>query len=361
MGKLHNSLIDEIFDTKITEDDKNNMKHGGILALQNIMLDNLEDYPGHDYPLYEGAQLDDLVESIKAHGIMTPLVVRGWKEADSNQFRFQILSGHNRRNAGLLAGVKEAPAHVKWNLSDDEAQIYVDTTNLIQRGFSDLLPSHKARILERQYGNIFSQGRRTDIENEILNLEKGLNFNAENTFAHIEQKYNSREIVAQSYGLNRSDVARYLRVGKLIEPLKELLDAGKIGLIAAVNVSFLSERQMVQVDRVLRGGDGKLDVKRSALLREYDRRRKLDDETIRQILAGEIKEKSKKPNRMPAVKVRREIFLEHFGDAPPAEAEGIVEGLLAARKLYKERYGGELTADALMTALGGRQEREKEG
>ncbi len=92
---------------------------------------------------YEGERLDDMVESIKEHGILNPVIV--WQDGDG----YEMLAGHNRQMAGKLAGLTEIPAIVKTNLTEEEAYVYVIETNVIQRGYAILVceefrcPYHK--------------------------------------------------------------------------------------------------------------------------------------------------------------------------------------------------------------------------
>ncbi len=83
-----------------------------------------------------------------------------------------MLAGHNRQNAGRLAGLTEIPAIVKRDLSEKEAYVYVIETNVIQRGFAELLPSEKAAVLAERYEKVISQGKRNDILQEIARAER---------------------------------------------------------------------------------------------------------------------------------------------------------------------------------------------
>lgn len=89
--------------------------------------------PFHDHPfrLYEGDRLEDMVQSIKDHGVLNPVIVR--KAARG----YEMLAGHHRTNAAKLAGLTEVPAIVKTDLSDEDAYVYVIETNLLQRSFTD--------------------------------------------------------------------------------------------------------------------------------------------------------------------------------------------------------------------------------
>ena len=137
----------------------------------DLLMDEIEerDVPRgiHDHPfhLYEGERLEDMIASVKEHGILNPVIVQ---KIDGG---YEMLSGHNRMNAAKLAGLKEVPAIVKTDLSEGEAYVYVIETNLMQRSFSDLLISEKAAVLKARYEKGSCQGKRNDIMREIARLE----------------------------------------------------------------------------------------------------------------------------------------------------------------------------------------------
>ena len=192
-------------------------------------IDVIQPFDNHPFRLYEGERLEDMVKSIKMYGILTPVIVR--KLGEHN---YEMLSGHNRQNAARLAGIHEIPAIVKGNISDSDAYVYVIETNLMQRSFSDLLPSEKAAVLSEKYGKVCDQGRRNDILKELELLESG-----QSTSGQIGQKLQGRDALAKEYGLSSRVVARYLRINELIPPLKNLLDSDVISQAVAVELSYL--------------------------------------------------------------------------------------------------------------------------
>lgn len=174
--------------------------------IQNIELDLLENYHDHPFTLYTGKRLNDMVESVKENGILNPIIVL--KKEDG---AYEILSGHNRVNAARLADIKNIPCIVKENLTDKEAYTYVIETNLMQRSFSDLLPTEKALVLKMRYEKIASQGKRNDLQKEINNLEQGIIEKESKT----EDKTDSRKALGKEYHLSGASIARYLRLNKL--------------------------------------------------------------------------------------------------------------------------------------------------
>lgn len=197
-------------------------------GLQHLSVDKIKPFRDHPFRLYEGERLDDMVESIREHGVLNPVIVR--KQGRG----YEMLSGHNRLNAAKIAGLSEIPAIVKEGLSEDEAYVYVIETNMIQRAFSELLPSEKAAVLAARYEKVISQGKRNDILREIEEI---------GTCGHDVHKSRSRDGIGEEYGMTGRNIARYMRVNTLIPEFKEKLDDGAMTLTAAVELSYLSEEE----------------------------------------------------------------------------------------------------------------------
>ena len=169
--------------------------------IQDIEIDLMEAYHDHPFTLYTGKRLEDMVESVKENGILNPIIVL--KKEDG---AYEILSGHNRVNAARLANLKTVPCIVKEHLSEEEAYTYVIETNLMQRSFSDLLPTEKALVLKLKYDKIASQGKRNDLQKEINNLDRGI-IEKE---SKAEDKTDSRKSLGKEYHLSGASIARYL-------------------------------------------------------------------------------------------------------------------------------------------------------
>ena len=102
------------------------------LKIKEIPIANLIPFDGHPFRLYEGERLDDMVESIKANGVLMPVITRRNARVESADGEaVEILAGHNRINAAKIAGLETVPAIILDGISDDEAMVYVVETNLI--------------------------------------------------------------------------------------------------------------------------------------------------------------------------------------------------------------------------------------
>ncbi|MFR6333630.1 MAG: ParB N-terminal domain-containing protein, partial [Eisenbergiella sp.] len=232
-----------------------------VNGIEMLPIDSVHPFRKHPFRLYEGERLDDMVESIREHGILSPLIV--WK----NSGGYEMLAGHNRQNAGRLAGLTEIPVIVKRDLSEKEAYVYVIETNVIQRGFAELLPSEKAAVLAERYEKVISQGKRNDILQEIARLNDS---DMEETCGHDVHKLKNRDAVGKEYGMTGRNIARYIRVNQLSQPLKERLDDGSLPLVAAVDLSYLSDEEQNVVSELAEQGRIKLDGKITRAIKDIE-------------------------------------------------------------------------------------------
>ena len=183
-------------------------------GVQMLPVKSIQPFHDHPFHLYEGERLDDMIASVKEHGVLNPVIVQ---KLDAG---YEMLSGHNRWNAAKLAEIKEIPAIVKTDLSEEEAYVYVIETNLMQRSFSDLAISEKAAVLKARYEKGSCQGKRNDILNEIARLE-GKQV-ADVTCGHSDHKLKTRDSIGKEYELSGSSVGRLLKLNDLIKPFKDI-------------------------------------------------------------------------------------------------------------------------------------------
>ena len=283
-------------------------------------------FKNHPFHLYEGERLDDLVASVKANGILTPAIVRK-TEPDENGCEYEMLAGHNRQHAAQLAGLAEIPCIVKIDLSDEDAWIYVVETNVLQRSFTDMLPSEKSAVLALRYSKMFSQGKRNDIIEELKRLENPDYIRENDACGSNFHRKKSRDILGESYSLAGRSVANYVRVNSVISPLKERLDSGELTLTVSVELSYLSEAEQQMIESVLSDNDFKVDVKKAEMLRGYAG--KLDDDLTYQILSGEKNKKPKSDKPQP-FKLKATIYTKYFAPGTKsAEMEHIIDEALA--------------------------------
>lgn len=257
-----------------------------------------------------------MVESIREHGILSPLIV--WK----NSGGYEMLAGHNRQNAGRLAGLTEIPVIVKRDLSEKEAYVYVIETNVIQRGFAELLPSEKAAVLAERYEKVISQGKRNDILQEIARLNDS---DMEETCGHDVHKLKNRDAVGKEYGMTGRNIARYIRVNQLSQPLKERLDDGSLPLVAAVDLSYLSDEEQNVVSELAEQGRIKLDGKITRAIKDIE-----GEVTADRIMGFAGNRTQKKADIGKNIKLPADVYERYFADTKPGDVAKIVEEALAA-------------------------------
>ena len=301
--------------------------------IYTIAIDKLTPYKGHPFRLYTGERLDDMVESIRANGVLVPIIVR--KIGDI----LEILAGHNRVNAAKLAGLDAVPTLILENISDEDARAYIVETNLMQRSFSDMTHSEKAEVIALHHSKMFSQGKRNDIIAQLKMLEDPQEKTTENPHEHGESetlyqvgtKLRTHEKIGETYSLTRNVVARYLRIHVLTMELKIMLDDGNIAFMSAVTLSYLKiEEQALLVDSMERNALS-VDMKKADILRQYSDKGKLNCENVYKILVGDT---APKPNRTPIIKINKTVYARYF--TPNQPAKEVQETVEKALEMYFE-------------------------
>ena len=324
--------LNEMFGLDSDEDiDMNGTKRGTIEAY----LTQLVPFSNHPFKLYEGERLDDMVESIKEMGVITPLIVRRLENGT-----FEILSGHNRANAAKIAGVNKVPVIIKENITDEEAMLIVTETNLIQRSFSELSHSEKARILTERHNAIKEQGRRIDlgkevspekqrkldIINEIEMLSNTDEIDENSYLGRICPQTETRGKIADKYDLSPRNVSNYLRIDTLLPELKQRLDNNEIPFTSAVDLSFIKENEQEIVETILDDYGYKIDLKKSEVIKNYSQAKNLNYDKVKEILSGKY---FKRPKKVKNFKLKSKLIKKFFQeDQSPKEVEEIIEEAL---------------------------------
>lgn len=282
------------------------------VAVNGIVSIPVEEiHPFHDHPfrLYEGDRLEDMVQSIREYGVLNPVIVR--KAARG----YEMLAGHNRTNAAKIAGLPEVPAIVKTDLSDGDAYVYVIETNLLQRSFVELLPSEKAAVLVARYEKISSQGKRNDIRQEIEALEE--------TCGHdVYKSQKSRDGLGEEYGMTGRNIARYMRLDRLISEFKDAVDKGTLAMVAAVDLFYLNVKMQKLIQQVAETDGKKLKPKQAVELRKMGK--EITKEGIESVLAGK---EQKKPQNV-SVKLSMELYEKYFVQMDAGAVQEIMEKAL---------------------------------
>ena len=280
-----------------------------VNGIVSIPVEEIHPFYDHPFRLYEGDRLEDMVQSIRAYGVLNPVIVR--KAARG----YEMLAGHNRTNAAKIAGLPEVPAIVKTDLSDEDAYVYVIETNLLQRSFAELLPSEKAAVLVARYEKISSQGKRNDIRQEIEALEE--------TCGHdVHKSQKSRDGLGEEYGMTGRNIARYMRLDRLIPEFKDDVDKGTLAMVAAVDLSYLNVKMQKLIQQVAETDGKKLKPKQAVELRKMGK--EITKEGIESVLAGK---EQKKPQNV-SVKLSMELYEKYFVQMDAGAVQEIMEKAL---------------------------------
>ena len=201
--------VDELFTSQEERDEAK------LAKIKDIPIELIDDFPNHPYKVLDNEDMYRLVDSIKMQGIITPATVM--KKDDG---RYEMISGHRRKRASVLAGLKTLRCEVV-ELTRDEAVIRMVESNF-QR--SEILPSEKAFAYKMRLDAMNSQGKRNDL-----------------TSTPLVSKSRSNEVLGVETGESREQIRRYIRLTNLVPELLQMVDEGKIKLRPAVEISYLDE------------------------------------------------------------------------------------------------------------------------
>jgi len=286
-----------------------------VQTTEQLQIDMLVPFANHPFALYEGKRLDDMVESVKANGVMVPIVVRPIADG-----KFEILSGHNRVNAAKEAGLTDVPAAVRTGLSDSDAMLIVTESNLLQRSFADLCHSERATVIAAHYGVIKGRGYRSDLVDEVdvMLSESVPNGTLPNSLRGLEK----------IYGVSKNTISRYLRIAKLIPELQRRIDDRRLTVNDGVELSYLSEAEQVIVEKSLAHPRYKMTAVAAKKLKAIHDMRQVTDEDVAE--ATYVGEAAYKPR---TVKFRGDVFAKFFDDG--VSQEDIADELMTALEFYR--------------------------
>ena len=196
--------------------DDSSRKEEKLPRIYDIPLSEIDDFPDHPFQVKLDEDMAQLVESISANGIITPVTLR--KKGDG---RYEMIAGHRRKKACEIAGFTTIKAEIK-ELTQEEATIFMVESNL-QR--STILPSEKAFAYKMRLEAMNRQGQRSV------------------TSSPLGTRLRSDEVLAQQTGDSRNQIHRYIRLTYLIKPLLDMVDGERIALRPAVELSYLQAQE----------------------------------------------------------------------------------------------------------------------
>ncbi|MBO4693337.1 MAG: ParB/RepB/Spo0J family partition protein [Clostridia bacterium] len=271
-----------------------------------IKLEDLKPFKDHPYLVREGAELDDLTESIGVHGILNPLLVRPLEGEDG---KYEIISGHRRYAAAQKLGLKKVPCTVHFIDRDAATVMMVDSN--CQR--TELLPSEKAKAYKMKLDALNRQGKRTDL-----------------TFSPLDKKLENGKKLAETVGESQAQIYRFVRLTYLVPELLQYVDEGKIGMRPAVEISYLDEEvQRDIVDRIIESDDTVFPSHaQTRRIREKAAEGEISYEDVKAIMD------ERKPNQVEKLKIPTEELRTRIGKNMTDEA--FIKYLFTAVDYYKK-------------------------
>ena len=250
----------------------------------NISVDMILSFLDNPYKVQDNEEMDELVQSIKERGILTPLLVM---PKPNDPHVFELISGHRRLFAAQKAGLDTVPALV-CDVDRDEAAIMVVDSNLHRE---HLLPSEKAKAYKLRLDAMKHQGKRL-----------------RSTSAQVEQKL-SVEQLADVANESRAQVQRYIRLNNLVPGLLSLVDEGKIALTPAVELSYLTKDEQTNLYDTIESEDCTPSLSQAQQMRKLSEQGKLDMDAVFGIMTKPKPNQQEKVTlpypKLPMDKIRR--------------------------------------------------------
>ena len=245
-----------------------------------IPIEKLHEFDGHPYKVQDNDEMQNLVESIKSQGIISPLIVR---LKDNFADEYEVISGHRRLYASKLAGLLAVPALI-YPLDRNEATIAVVDSNLHRER---LLPSEKAFAYKMKMEALKTQGKRNDL-----------------TLSQVATKSDTAAEIGKATNESRDRVFRYIRLTNLISEILSLVDEGRIALTPAVELSYLTESEQSYLMEIIESEDCTPSLSQAVRLKKLSKDKTLNADKIYAIMSEE-KANQKERISFPLEDIRR--------------------------------------------------------
>ena len=286
----------------LTEEQRKEQKLPRIL---DVPMRFIDEFPNHPFQVRMDDDMQQLVESIKERGLITPIILR-----QKGEDRFEIVSGHRRKKACEIAGYDTIKAEVR-EMTRDEAIIMMVESNL-QR--SVILPSEKAFSYKMRLDAMKRQGVRRDLEGTSVPL--------------AQKSKTSREVLGEAVGESQDQIRRYIRLTELIPPLLKLVDEGKIALRPAVELSYLKKNEQEMLMEAIEYTQCTPSHAQAIRLRAFSIDGALGPHVIENVMNEE------KPNQRERISLRYDMARRYIPQDVPYNKTG--EYIMDALKFYQE-------------------------
>lgn len=238
--------------------------------VKQIPISELHEFHNHPFQIRSDEELEEMIESVRQHGVLVPGIVRPRKEGG-----YEIIAGHTRRHVCELLGIDTMPVFVK-NLDDNEASLIMVDSN-IQR--ENIRPSEKAKAYKIKYDAMKNQGR----------------------------EGNSLQMMSEESGENYKSIQRYIWLARLNDNLLALVDKKKLGLVQGVSLSALSEKEQKMVYDAICRYEKKLSSVQANVIKQLSIDGKLTEDRLEEYLFS-VERHSKKKD----ITLKKERLAEYF-------------------------------------------------
>ena len=261
--KIELTAYDDLFQTDESREEEK------LSKIRDIPISEIDEFPDHPFKVLMDEDMEQLVESIKRNGVMTPATVRLKEDG-----RYELISGHRRKKACELAGLETLKCEVK-ELTRDEAIIVMVESNL-QR--SVILPSEKAFAYKMRLEAMNRQAGRPSKDN-LTPMVSDLDTTRTN------------EKLGKEVGESREQIRRYIRLTELVPEILQMVDERQIAFRPAVEISYLTEEQQYTLLEAMEYNDATPSLAQAIKMKKYNQDGKLTSEVIQFIMEEE------KPNQ----------------------------------------------------------------
>ena len=288
------TALDELF---MTEEGRQESR---LPRLHDIPIELIDDFPDHPFQVRLDEDMDQLVESIRTNGIITPITLR-----EKSDGRYEIVSGHRRKKACEIVGLSTVKSEIR-EMTRDEAIILMVESNL-QR--SQILPSEKAFSYKMRLEAMKRQGARNDL-----------------TSGPVVQK-SARDTIGETANENGRQVARYIRLTELVPELLAMVDERKIAFRPAVELSYLREQEQRDLLETISYEDATPSLAQAIKMKEFSKAGKLSADVILSIMCEQ------KPNQREKISFHTERLKPYL--PKNISAQQTEEYILKALEHYK--------------------------
>ena len=261
---------------------------------KNISIEKLHPFENHPYKVQDNKEMESLAESIKSHGVVSPIIVR---PLENTTDEYEIISGHRRVMARRKAGITEVPALIV-SLDRDAAAIVLVDSNLHRE---HILPSEKAFAYKMKLEAMKHQGWRSDLTSDQLG-----------------GKLETADLVGAETGDSKNQVRRYIRLTNLIPEILQYVDDGRISFTPAVELSYLNEQEQYDLLEQIELNDCTPSLSQACRFKKLSQEEGLTPEVIATVMSEE------KANQREMFKVPMERIRQYVPNANAKQAEDFV-------------------------------------